>query len=424
MKRTQNEKILQIKNETLVVGIDIGKDTHYARAFDLRGIELSKLLRFSNTNQGYESLENWMQEIMKEKGKTEAIVGFEPTGHYWFTLGDHLQRKRHRLGIVNPFHVKCTRELDDNSQTKNDKKDPKTIAMLVKDGRFREVYIPEDVYQELREAVSERERLVEQMISLSNQVIRWLDIRFPEFSEVFKKWSGLAAILTLRNFPTPEKVVETGVSGIVSAWGKEMKKASSKKAERLFRLASESIGRTAGSQAAEASLQNLLKQYEMVLQQIQEIEKLMQELLLKVPNASKLVDIKGIGMVTAAVIVSEIGDISRFKDPRQIQKMAGLSLRENSSGKHKGKTTISKRGRKRLREGLFKAIITMLATNQEFRMLHQRNLSREKNPLNKMESIIALCGKLIRVIFAILTKGNDYDANKMINDVNRSMKVA
>jgi transposase len=87
----------------------------------------------------------------------------------------------------------------------------------------------------------------------------------------------------------------------------------------------------------------------------------MQELLLRVPNAAKLLDIKGIGMLTAAVIVSEIGDITGFKDPRQILKMAGLSLRENSSGKHKGKTTISKRGRKRLREGLFRAMIPMLA---------------------------------------------------------------
>jgi len=128
--------------------------------------------------------------------------------------------------------------------------------------------------------------------------------------------------------------------------------------------------------------------------------------------------------VTAAVIVSEIGDINRFHDPRQIQKMAGLSLRENSSGKHKGKTTISKRGRKRLREGLFRAIITMLATNQEFRAIHRRNLTRENNPLTKMESVIALCGKLIRVIFAILTKGSDYDAKKMMDDMNRSMKAA
>ena len=424
MKRTQNEKILQIKFETLVVGIDIGKDTHYARAFDCRGIELSKLLRFSNTNQGYEALEDWMQEIMKEKGKTEAIVGFEPTGHYWFTLGDHLQRKGHRLAIVNPFHVKCTRELDDNSQTKNDKKDPKTIAMLVKDGRFRDVYIPEDVYQELREAVSERERLVEQMISLSNQVIRWLDIRFPEFNQVFKNWRGEAAWLTLRHFPTPAKVAAAGALSIVSTWRKKMKKPSLKKAEKLVNLAISSIGRTAGNEAAEAALQNLLTQYEMVMRQKQDIEQLMQELLIKVPSASKLVDIKGMGMVAAAVIVSEIGDISRFNDPRQIQKMAGLSLRENSSGKHKGKTRISKRGRRRLREGLFRAMITMLATNSEFRQLHQRNLSREQNPLNKMESIVALCGKLIRVIFAILTKGNDYDADRMLNDMKRSMKAA
>ena len=70
MKFTQNERILQIKNETLVVGIDIGKETHYARAFDQRGIELAKLLRFSNTAQGYRTLEDWMQNIMQQKQKT------------------------------------------------------------------------------------------------------------------------------------------------------------------------------------------------------------------------------------------------------------------------------------------------------------------------------------------------------------------
>ena len=424
MKRTQNEKILQIKFETLIVGIDVGKQTHYARAFDFRGLELAKLLRFSNSRQGYEDLESWMQGIMKEHGKTEAIVGFEPTGHYWFTLGDRLQSQGHRLGIVNPFHVKCTKELDDNSPTKNDRKDPKTIAMLVKDGRYRDVYIPEDLFQELREAVNERERLLEQLIVLSNQVLRWLDIRFPEFSGVFKDWSRNAAWLTLRHHSTPKKVVTAGVEGLMRTWRQEMKRPSLKKAERLVKAASESIGRTAGSEMAEAALQNILTQYELINRQKQETEMLMQELLLKVPNASKLMDIKGIGMVTAAVIVSEIGDIRRFRDPRQIQKMAGLNLRENSSGKHKGKTTISKRGRKRLREGLFRAMITMLATNQEFRVLHRRNLTRENNPLTKMESVIALCGKLIRVIFAILTKGNDYDAKKMLDDMNRSMKAA
>jgi len=424
MKRTQNEKILQIKNETLVVGIDIGKESHYARAFDNRGIELAKLLRFSNTAHGYEALDEWMHKIMEQKEKTEAIVGFEPTGHYWFTLGDHLQRRGRRLGIVNPFHVKCTRELDDNSPTKNDRKDPKTIAMLVKDGRYRDVYIPADLYSELREAVSERERLQEQLIALSNQIHRWLDIRFPEFITVFKDWGGKTAQSTLKHFPTPARVVAAGTAGLLAIWQEHLKKISLKRAKRLVQAASGSIGRTAGSEAAEAALANLLTQYELITGQRQEIEQLMQELLLRVPNAGKMLEIKGVGMVTAAVIVSEIGDIRRFQDPRQILKMAGLSLKENSSGKHKGKTTISKRGRRRLREGLFRVMIPMLATNAEFRAMHRKNLTRATNPLSKMQSIIALCGKLVRVIYAMLTKGCSYDAEKMTRDMNRSMKAA
>ncbi|MEN6565979.1 MAG: IS110 family transposase [Veillonellales bacterium] len=424
MKSTQNEKILQIKNETMVVGIDIGKETHYARAFDNRGIELAKLLRFSNTSQGYEALDKWMQNIMQQREKTEAIVGFEPTGHYWFTLGDYLKSKGYALGIVNPFHVKCTRELDDNSQTKSDRKDPKTIAMLVKDGRFRDAYIPADLYQDLREAVSERERLQEQLIGIDNRVIRWLDIRFPEFTSIFKDWKAKTAMATLKNLPTPAKIVAAGAEGVLKIWQQQLRRSSLKKAERLVKVANESIGRSAGSEAAEAALINLLLQYELIATQREQIEELMAELLLRVPHAGKVLEIKGVGMVTAAVIISEIGNIRRFQNPRQILKMAGLSLKENSSGKHKGKTTISKRGRRRLREGLFRVMIPILATNEEFKAMHHRNQTREKNPLSKMQSIIALCGKLVRVIYALLTKGYAYDAIKMVEDMNMSMKAA
>ena len=424
MKRTQNEKILQIKNETLVVGIDIGKENHYARAFDNRGIEQAKLLRFSNTAQGYEVLDQWMQKTMQQAKKTDAIVGFEPTGHYWFTLGDYLKNKGYELGIVNPFHVKCTRELDDNSQTKSDHKDPKTIAMLVKDGRFRDVYIPAELYQELREAVAERERLQEQLVGINNQVMRWLDIRFPEFSSVFKDWTCKTALTTLKTLPTPAKLIVAGAEGVLKVWQEHLKRSSLKKAEWLVRTAEESVGRTAGSEAAEAALMNLLMQYELIVVQKEQIEGLMSELLLRVPNAGNLLEIKGVGMITAAVIVSEIGDIHRFQDPRQIVKMAGLSLKENSSGKHKGKTTISKRGRKRLREGLFRVMIPMLASNAEFKAMHHRNLTRDKNPLKKMQSIVALCGKLVRIVYALLTKGCKYDAAKLTNDMKQSMEKA
>jgi transposase len=413
MKRTQNEKILQIKNDTLVVGVDIAKTWHYARAFDNRGIELGKLLRFENSAQGFVLFDAWVQEIQQKHGMTEAIVGFEPTTHYWFNLGDHLKARGHKLAILNPYHVKCARELDDNTPSKSDQKDPKTIAMLVKDGRYRDVYIPDGSYQELRELVRERERIQERLGSLSNQIVRWLDIHFPEFVTVFKNWRGKAAWIALRRFSTPERMAEAGAQEILLAWREEMKRPSLKRAQALCSIAEQSIGRTEGSVSAVMSLQNIMTEYELLMMQMEQVEDAMQESLIEIPHAAELLAIKGVGMVAVAIFVSEIGDIRRFKDPRQLIKYAGLNLRANSSGKYKGKTTISKRGRSRLRHALYQTMIPILATNEEFRSLHQRNLTRIQNPLTKMQSLIALCGKLLRVIFALLKKGTKYDPSKI-----------
>ena len=91
---------------------------------------------------------------------------------------------------------------------------------------------------------------------------------------------------------------------------------------------------------------------------------------------------------------------------------AGLALVENSSGKHKGETTISRRGRKRLRYLLFEVAMSLVSKNQEFRELHNYYTTRRLNPLKKMQSLMAIAAKLIRVFYAMLTKGVDYDPKK------------
>ena len=60
----------------------------------------------------------------------------EATGHYWFNLGKFLQDNEMKPVLVNPHHVKKSKELDDNNPTKNDRKDPKVIAGLVREGRY------------------------------------------------------------------------------------------------------------------------------------------------------------------------------------------------------------------------------------------------------------------------------------------------
>jgi transposase len=177
---------------------------------------------------------------------------------------------------------------------------------------------------------------------------------------------------------------------------------------------------------AQRELNANLEQYELYIKQYEELEIEIEELALQVPGVKEMLTIKGVGIITAAGFIAEVGDIKRFTHPRQIQKLAGLNLIENSSGKHKGKTSISKRGRARLRALLFRVMMPLVSKNNEFKMLHEYYTNRKENPLKKMQSLILLCCKLIRIFFAIMNKQVEYNPQKLIKDTGFNLlpKVA
>src|SRR6056297_1038167 len=216
MNYTQNEKIKQVKKETLVVGVDIAKKHHVARAQDYRGIQYDKPFSFENNYLGFNEFLYWTKKVAKKNDKSEFIVGMEPTGHYWLNIEQFLRSNDIKLVLVNPAHVKKSKSLDDNSPTKNDKKDAKVIAQLVKDGRYSEPNIPEDVYAELRVAMTHRERLVKDLVRIKNKIIQWIDKFFPEFLDVFKSWEGKAALAILSEIPLPEDIVDLSTDEILT----------------------------------------------------------------------------------------------------------------------------------------------------------------------------------------------------------------
>jgi len=420
MKYTQNDKIKQITPETLIIGVDIASVNHYARAFDFRGIEYGKVLMFSNDATGFEAFRSWIGHLLVEGNMRTVLVVMEPTGHYWFNLAQYLDDQGMKTALVNPYHVKRSKELDDNSPTKNDQKDPKTIAMLAKDGRYLMPYIPKGIFSDLRVAMENRSRIAERLNGVANRVKRWLSIYFPEFNAVFAKWDGKTALVCLREFSTPALVLEQGVNGIVESWKeKKIRGEGNKRATRLFEAAQRSVGVREGQSAALLELEVLLEEYDLLTKQVDRAMAFVKDLVSQIPGANEVINVKGLGLVTVAGFLAEIGDPSRFSHPKQIQKFAGLNLKENSSGKHQGKTTITKRGRRRLRAILFRAIMPMVATNAEFKQLHKYYTTRSENPLKKMQSLVALMCKLIRVMFAMLTKNVAYDGQKMLQDIHR-----
>ena len=423
MSVTQNEKIRQVTEGTIVVGVDIASESHWARAFDWRGIEHDKAFQFENSSEGFAHLLSWIGRVCTEAEKPHVIIGAEPTGHYWFTLAAYLKSSDIKLVLVNPHHVKKSKELDDNHPSKSDRKDPKVIARLVLEGRYSEPYIPEGIYAELRVAMTVRWRILRELTAAKNQIQRWLKIYFPEHGSVFGDYTCVSSIAALREAPLPADVIKLGTEGINAIWRRmKLRAVGKKKAAKLLGAATISVGCTDGSAAARMEIRMLLEDYDTKLRQYEDIMAVVEGLCGQLPEVAELLKIKGIGLVTVAGFLAETGDIRRFDSPRQIQKLAGLAITENSSGKFKGRSTISKRGRSRLRAVLFRAAISLVGKygNQEFRELHRYYTTREKNPLKKKQSIIAMSCKLIRVFYALTTKGTSYDPVKLMTDIHRN----
>lgn len=419
MNSTQNKKIAQVKETTMIVGIDVGSEKHFFRAFNWRGIELTrKPVPFSNSMEGFNSFYRMVVELMQKNNLEEAMVGIEPTGHYWFDLGQFMGSKNIRFVMVNPNHVHKTKELDDNSPSKNDRKDPRLIAALVKDGRYFYSYMPTGVYAELRNASNRRFVLVEEQTRAKNRLQKWITVYFPEFKGIYTHIDAKGGLLVLKKAATPEEIVRLGVDGINQIWrDAKLRGNGRKKAMQIVNAAMNSIGLKEGLTEARMEIQDLIEDYELHTRRLERVNDLIKELCLRIKYVDRLLEIKGIGITTVAGFIAEVGDITRFNDPKELQKLAGLELVADSSGKHKGKSRISKRGRKRLRYLLFEAAISVVGKNEEFRQIHKYYTTRDKNPLKKMQSLIAVSCKLIRVFHVILTKGVSYDASKMLGDI-------
>lgn len=412
----QNQRINRISERTLVIGTDIAKNNHVARACNYRGVELGKRCLFTNDENGLLNVLAWAESLKQAHQMENVVVGVEPTGHYWFPLYHFYKERGIQVVLVNPHHVKKSKELDDNSPTKNDTKDAKVVAKLVIDGRYTEPKLPEGIYADLRVLMNQRDRLFKDVNRVKNRIHNWLDRFFPEYTQVFKDWEGRASLITLQHFPLPQEVVQAGETTIVKVWKEEgIKRAvGPKRASLLYCTASKSIGLTAGSTAAKHELAMYLEQYTMLCRQNDELMVLVGQLVEQIPGGTEMMSIPCIGLVTVAGFLAEVGDLSGYDHSQQIVRHAGLTLRENSSGMHKGKTTINKRGRCRLRALLYRAALTLVGKNEEFRSLHAYFTTRQANPLKKKQSMIAICNKLIRVLFELGRKQKMYDATKVL----------
>lgn len=298
-------------------------------------------------------------------------------------------------------------------------KDPKTIAGLVKDGRYSTSYIPTGVYAEIREASVCRDQIMKQHIRLSNQIQGWLQKYFPEYLECYQDFDSTSGLMLLQNTPLPHDIVKLGAGGINEIWrNAKVRAAGIKRAQTLVEVAQNSVG-LEGGEAARLEIWILVNDYLAKKQQLERLDEYMAQKVMEVPNVEKLLAIKGVGLSTVISFIAEVGDIGRFTDPKQIQKLAGLEITKLSSGKKKGQPGISKRGRSKLRRTMYESARALMNWNPAFAEVFLYYRNRTRNPLGGMQAKIAVACKAIRVFYTILKTGCAFDEARFREDIIR-----
>ena len=315
-------------------------------------------MAFSNNEEGFLNYKARLEDIAEKNGKDVVIPGMEPTGHYWFALGKFLQDNGIKPVHVNPHHVNKSKEMDDNNPNKNDRKDPKTIASLLNEGRFSYPYIPTGIYAEIRSLSNLRFQDQEELTRIKNRIARWFSIYFPEYKDVYGSVEAVSGMMILKTNPLPEEIKKLGVEGVNRIWrGAKLRAAGLKRAKTLVSAAEHSDGSQEAPEAARMEIGNLLNDYSVYNTRLEELLLKIEEKLSEIPYIDKLLEIKGVGLITVSGFIAEVGDIRRFDNPKQLQKLEGYAIVDCSSGKHQGESHISYRGRKRLRYVLYEAAI-------------------------------------------------------------------
>ena len=408
MRKADTGKVKAVSDGTLIVAVDIGMEMNrgYCTTPDGRS---SKTFKFDNTRAGMDTL--WDMVMMnKSKFKcNEVIVGYESTGPYGEPMLHYLMRKPVKIVQVNPMHTKRVKEINDNSPLKTDDKDPRVIADIIRWGRALSIVIPEGDAAYLRRLNNSRERHVRERTALYNQLQQLVFLLFPEFRAVLKNIKCKTPLYLLKTYPTPEVISALDKHML----GEEMRKHSQGKfreqhADLLINLAKNTVGIREGAVGLSMDIRHILVQLEMLTSLIDEVESEMEIALGRIPYGSKLLSIKGLGVVSAAGVIGEIGDFKKFKTRSEIMKLAGLDLYEISSGKMKGQRRISKRGRSLLRKILYYVAIQTIRKNG---ILHDYYTRLTDGGMKRMKALVAVSRKLLGIIYALVRDDSEYTVN-------------
>ena len=411
MSRTLAKKLAQVKPGMLFVGVDLGLDRNVAVIIDEGGRRLAKF-GFPHNQDGYAYFRHRLRKLQRHHQAPALLVGMEPSNYLWKLLAAELEKHELSYRLVNPFTVKKHREGDQLDRSKDDVRDAFTIADLLRTGKFTETQLLHGGYAELRQYATLYERLRCEMTRHRNRLHSAVGQLFPEVKRLFKDLTGLTAVAMLQNHASATVIRNLSEDDFIAAVRRdyEGRRLCVSKLRQAHSLAAISVGLQDGVQALQLMVQQQLQTLALLERQWTAVQEAMIDSFLVLPESRYLLSMHGLGLISAAVILAEVGDPSHYHHGRQWIKLAGTQPAPNLSGrKTRSRTPMSRKGRPRLRTTLFFAVMRLVQLDDAFGRQYLHLQQRDKNPLTKMQALGALMNKLLRILWALVRKQAFYN---------------
>lgn len=388
-----------------IVGIDIGKNHHEASIVSPEGKQIGRSLRFATTHKGADSL---MSFIFKNIGNSPCVFGMEATGHYWYPIYSFLKAKGYTIYVINPIQSDSLRKMYIR-QTKNDSIDSFLIAEVIRFGQFGTTSMADENILAMRQLCRYRDSVISSRTEIKLRIGTIMEQIFPEYEKQFSSLWVSTSMGILEKYLTPENIENAPIDELFEIIkDKSHNRLTRAKAISIKEAAADTFGIKIAQDAFSFQLKQLIDRMNFLDKQIEALD-------IEIMKYYEQFDcylhtIPGIGIIGAATILAEIGDISRFKNSSALVAFAGIDPTVRQSGEFNSTHNhMSKRGSPYLRHAIFLAATTCSFHNSPLNAYYKKKRDQGKHHLTATG---AVARKLTTIIYAVLRDSKPYEPKK------------
>ena len=388
-----------------IIGIDIGKNHHEASIVSPEGKQIGRSLRFATTHKGADSL---MRFIFKNIGNSPCVFGMEATGHYWYPIYSFIKAKGYTIYVINPIQSDSLRKMYIR-QTKNDSIDSFLIAEVIRFGQFGTTSMADENILAMRQLCRYRDSVISSRTEIKLRIGTIMEQIFPEYEKQFSSLWVSTSMGILEKYLTPENIENTPIDELFEIIkDKSHNRLTKAKAISIKEAAADTFGIKIAQDAFSFQLKQLIDRMNFLDKQIEALD-------IEIMKYYEQFDcylhtIPGIGIIGAATILAEIGDISRFKNSSALVAFAGIDPTVRQSGEFNSTHNhMSKRGSPYLRHAIFLAATTCSFHNSPLNAYYKKKRDQGKHHLTATG---AVARKLTTIIYAVLRDSKPYEPKK------------